>query len=794
MKMRKALLSLLFFCVAVLSHAQSGPRLVAAADGFFFQYMGGDSVITRRAQALHSSAWSATLIEAPNGLLYGTGYSNPSGGAIATYDYTINADAQSGTSNFGGSNGTSPLAPLVLAHDGKMYGTNTNAGTNIPGTIFSFTPGEDSIKKLINLPPGANPYAAMIQAADGFLYGVTQADGIDTGGTIYRYDIATNTYTVLHNFPNYCYPKATLLEVGADTLYGVTHGANPSSTPPVIFRFIATTGAYTVLANLPYNSFPKGGLTHATDGNLYGMTYSAGLYSKGILFRYNMANGNIDTLHNFGAGTDASNPTGELYQASDGILYGMTAYGGTFSQGTIFQYDIATGTYKVNVNMQSMAMATYGHFIEYKVLPVRRHPIATSLCAGYTAYFVSVDTASTATTQWQVSSDSGTTYANVAGATDSMYYFTATNIQNGNLYRAVFNHNGQSDTSLPAKLSVYPLDTTYLTQSICAGQSVSVLYSNYYTPGIHIVLGQGRGVHSCDSVIKLDLRVYPKAEDTITAAICAGQSYTSGTHHYSSTGIYTDTIVSGSVSGCDSFSTLSLTVYPSIRDTTFASICAGSSYTVGAHSFSTSGVYVDTLTGSSAHGCDSIVTLYLAVLNNTTAYFSIQPAAIPQLWYALNQCVGPSLSYVWNWGDGTPTSTGATPTHIYDTAGYYDICVTVTDSLGCTATFCDTAVYMSKNAGGTVELDVVKQIPTGIENINDDELQISYYQGAFHFSQALAIPTKIGLYDMSGRKVAEQNGISGLVWQTSQAIAPGAYLLHIESQGQSRSRKILILQ
>ena len=41
---------------------------------------------------------------------------------------------------------------------------------------------------------------------------------------------------------------------------------------------------------------------------------------------------------------------------------------------------------------------------------------------------------------------------------------------------------------------------------------------------------------------------------------------------------------------------------------------------------------------------------------------------------------GGKLSFVWDWGDGTPTSTGAAPSHTYLVAGFYTVTVTTTES------------------------------------------------------------------------------------------------------------------
>ena len=45
-----------------------------------------------------------------------------------------------------------------------------------------------------------------------------------------------------------------------------------------------------------------------------------------------------------------------------------------------------------------------------------------------------------------------------------------------------------------------------------------------------------------------------------------------------------------------------------------------------------------------------------------------------------------SITYSWNWGDGTALSTGASPAaHVYAAAGNYTITLTTTDGWGKTA-------------------------------------------------------------------------------------------------------------
>lgn len=62
---------------------------------------------------------------------------------------------------------------------------------------------------------------------------------------------------------------------------------------------------------------------------------------------------------------------------------------------------------------------------------------------------------------------------------------------------------------------------------------------------------------------------------------------------------------------------------------------------------------------------------------------------------------GDVISYVWNWGDGTALSTGATPTaHVYAAAGSYTITLTTTDGWGKAASTTRSLV-LSEPAGNT---------------------------------------------------------------------------------------------
>lgn len=55
----------------------------------------------------------------------------------------------------------------------------------------------------------------------------------------------------------------------------------------------------------------------------------------------------------------------------------------------------------------------------------------------------------------------------------------------------------------------------------------------------------------------------------------------------------------------------------------------------------------------------------------------------------VNLSSGINLNFLWDFGDGS-TDTHPFPSHVYSTTGTYTLCLTVSDSTGCTSTFCDT--------------------------------------------------------------------------------------------------------
>jgi gliding motility-associated-like protein len=127
------------------------------------------------------------------------------------------------------------------------------------------------------------------------------------------------------------------------------------------------------------------------------------------------------------------------------------------------------------------------------------------------------------------------------------------------------------------------------------------------------------------TLIPAGVTVYPLAAFTQSISFCAGDSIIVGAHTYDTSGRYIDTLYNASANGCDSIVNTILTVYPPAAYTQYDTICQGGSVMVGAVTHDTAGTFIDTLVNASATGCDSIVTtnLYVNPLAAYTQYDTI---------------------------------------------------------------------------------------------------------------------------------------------------------------------------
>jgi uncharacterized repeat protein (TIGR03803 family) len=259
--------------------------------------------------------------------------------------------------SFSGTDGSFPVfVPLVQGFDGNFYGTTSGGGAHSDGTVFKITP-EVTLTTLHNFAgaDGSNPAGGLALTTNGVFYGTTVNNGAHGYGTVFKMT-STGALTTLHSFDltDGANPYGGLIQATDGNFYGTTHSGGSSSNCSggcgTVFKMIPS-GTLTTLHSFDGadGAAPFAGLVQASDGNFYGITYAGGAHNDGVVFKMTMPTGTVTVLHSFD-GTHGANSYGALIQAINGILYGMTAFGGTHECnlrgmlvgcGTIFKITLA---------------------------------------------------------------------------------------------------------------------------------------------------------------------------------------------------------------------------------------------------------------------------------------------------------------------------------------------------------------------------------------------------------------------------------------------------------------------
>lgn len=324
---------------------------------------------------LHGKNPTRSLMLASNGKIYGickiggvTGY-----GTLFEFDIV----STSFVKKFEFSSGVMGKGPegsaLIKALDGKLYGTTTYGGIHEKGIIFQFDPLTQTVNKKYDFEQstGALPYGPMTLASDGKFYGMTTGGGLNGAGVIYQYDPSTNIYVKKFDFNSTLHGNLTtgnLLSASDGNLYGMTEygGVNNQG---VLFQYNPITNVFTKKIDFSGNvtgGYPFGSLIQASDGDLYGMAHGGSVNSYGVIFKFNISSNSYTGVHQFYNLNDGGYPFGSLLQASDGNLYGMTAAGGTYSVGTLFQYNLSSNVYTKKIDFDNLSNGNrpYGALME----------------------------------------------------------------------------------------------------------------------------------------------------------------------------------------------------------------------------------------------------------------------------------------------------------------------------------------------------------------------------------------------------------------------------------------------
>lgn len=199
----------------------------------------------------------------------------------------------------------------------------------------------------------------------------------------------------------------------------------------------------------------------------------------------------------------------------------------------------------------------------------------------------------------------------------------------------------------------------------------------------------------------------------------------------------------------------------------------------------------NTLCVTDANGCTLCDTLTLTA-NSCNATFLVYPDVNnPSNYIAVNQSTGTgTMSYTWDWGDGN-FSYVAFPSHIYSTPGWYNICLTITDSLGCTDIHCFNFQALALDPDVWVAMSTINVIPSPTGFSEKPEIASwSIYPNPVNDQLTLSILPPNSTYkitDVLGKTILEGKLNSPVI--STAGLTQGVYLLAVTNANGKRSVK-----
>ncbi len=393
---------------------------------------------------------------------------------------------------------------FAVAHDTAkaitLTGTDGNDNPALPLTFSVATGPSHGTLSGLNAATGAVTYtpAAGFHGSDSFTFTTSNGQHISSAATV-TLNVAVGTPTANPQSVNVAHDGAgtpiTLTASDGDApalplTFALVVGQGPSHG--TLIGFNAATGAVTYT--------PAAGF-HGTDS--FQFTASNGTNVSGAAtVTLTVATG-TPTANAQSVSTNQDTPLGITLTGSDDDVPALpltfaTVTGQGPAHGTISGFNASTGalTYAPNAgftgsdsfqftvsngtNVSAAATVTINVNSTQSGPTITTNPVSETVNAGQTATFTAAASGNPApTVQWQVSTDGGSTFANITSATSPTLSFTTTVGQNGNEYRAVFTNSVGSATTTAATLTVNtapaaPVVTTNpANQAVSAGQTAT---------------------------------------------------------------------------------------------------------------------------------------------------------------------------------------------------------------------------------------------------------------------------------------------------------------------------------
>jgi hypothetical protein len=408
-----------------------------------------------------------------------TNSSVPSDGSAGQANFTVSLSAASTkpvSVSYTTSNGTAKAGSNYIAASGTLTFKPGQMSRSVSVTVFGLaTGGPSSETFLLNL---TNPLNGSLGRSSGT---ATILDNLPAPKVIPVPVVTTN-------------PSSQTVNVG--TSVNFTAAASGTPTPTVQWQVSTNGGAsYTPISGATSTTYTFTAAA-AQSGNQYRAVFSntgGSTTTKAATLTVNTNAAPVVTTNpssqTVNVGTSASftaaasgtpTPTVQWQVSTNGGSSYTPISGATSTTYTFTPTAAQSGSlYRaVFTNISSTATTTAATLTVNTAPVVGTNPSSQTVNAGQSVGFTAMASGTPPpTVQWQVSTNGGSSYTPISGATTTTYTFTPTATQSGSLYHAVFTNIAGTVTTAAATLTVInaaPVVTTNpSSQTVNAGQSVS---------------------------------------------------------------------------------------------------------------------------------------------------------------------------------------------------------------------------------------------------------------------------------------------------------------------------------
>ena len=299
---------------------------------------------------------------------YGTTSEGGANGLGTIYRVDQNGQNFEKVFDFSTSTGGTPFSGLTLAENGKLYGFTTTDGQIVnPGAVgalgsfYEFDPVTENFAVIQYIDDksaiGNTFYNAPTKGNGNLLYMASQNFEFDIVGVLSSYDVSSQTFTVLDTFDaTFGQPKSKLLLASDGDLYVTTSNGGANSEGAVV-KFDVSGGVLSVLHSSDwaeegandYSNVQNNELFEASNGALYGSSFGGGInLSLGMLYTINKDGSGYNIIYSMSAGVSGEGfrPQGGFVE-NNGFLYSTTTQEDVenVNSGTIYTINLSNNTH-----------------------------------------------------------------------------------------------------------------------------------------------------------------------------------------------------------------------------------------------------------------------------------------------------------------------------------------------------------------------------------------------------------------------------------------------------------------